>query len=191
MAQKKVNKVNEEIETTVESVEEKNVVVEKVAKVEPKKERVFAQNDPILCRSVTAGWLGVSGKSGQLYTFSNYGDECEIEYGDLFALKNRKSDYLYDPLFVIEDEELLENARWKDLGQFYSESIYGKDNVEQIINLSPTGFKNALKQLPKGLLNAVKMEISKRIEEGTFDSLKKINIIDDVCGTDFKHIIPD
>ena len=38
--------------------------------------------------SVTPGWLGVSGKSGMYYVFSNYGDEAEIEYGDLFALKN-------------------------------------------------------------------------------------------------------
>ena len=84
---------------------------------EKKKTRVFKQTDPILCRSVTPGWLGVSGKSGMYYVFANYGDEAEIEYGDLFALKNSHSRYLYDPLFVIEDDELLENARWKDIAE--------------------------------------------------------------------------
>lgn len=70
---------------TAKKVEEEATTV----KVEEKKKaRVFKQTDPILCRSVTPGWLGVSGKSGMYYVFSNYGDEAEIEYGDLFALKN-------------------------------------------------------------------------------------------------------
>jgi hypothetical protein len=175
--------VNEEIKenTSTETIEEVKETV--------KKERTFTQTDPILCRSVTPGWLGVSGKSGMYYVFSNYGDETEIEYGDLFALKNKHSRYLYDPLFVIEDDELLENPRWKDIAEFYSDKVYGMDDINDVLNKPNTTFKSTLKSLPKGLLKAVTVEVAKRIEDGSFDSLKKIQILDEVCGTDFGKMI--
>ena len=60
------------------------IAVDTVSQKEKKKTaRTFSQNDPILCRSVTPGWLGVAGKSGMYYVFSNYGDEAEIERIDI------------------------------------------------------------------------------------------------------------
>lgn len=156
---------------------------------EKKKQRTFSQNDPILCRSVTPGWLGVSGKSGMYYVFANYGDETEIEYGDLFALKNRHSKYIYDPLFVIEDEELLENPRWKDIAEFYSDKVYGMDDINNVLNKPNNSFKSTLISLPKGLQKAITVEVAKRIEDGSFDSLKKIRVLDEVCGTDFAKML--
>ena len=153
--------------------------------------RQFNQTDPILCRSVTAGWLGVSGKSGQYYVFTDYGDECEIEYQDLFALKSKHSNYIYAPHFVIEDEELLENPRWADVAQFYDTEVYTMDDVDQILNLPANNFEAALKKLPKGLAKSLQVRVAQKIEDGTFDSLKKIKIIDDTYGTDFRSILAE
>lgn len=162
-----------------------------VAETEVKttKPKTFSQTDTILCRSVTPGWLGVPGKSGMYYVFANYGDETEIEYGDLFALKNSHSRYIYDPLFVIEDEELLENPRWKDISEFYSDKVYGMDDINNVLNKPNNAFKNTLTTLPKGLLKAITVEVAKRIEDGTFDSIRKIKALDEVCGTDFGKMI--
>ena len=170
------------------AVEKKTTTVKKE---EPTTEiKQFNQNDLILCRSVTAGWLGVSGKSGQYYVFENFGDECEIEYQDLFALKSRHSQYIYAPLFVIENEELLENPRWKDVAQFYDEKVFQED-IDEILNLPIGSFETTLKALPKGLAKALQVKVAEKIEEGTFDSLKKIKIIDDVFGTDFRSILAE
>ena len=158
----------------------------------PKKEpRQFNQHDLILCRSVTAGWLGCGGKSGQYYIFENFGDECEIEYQDLFALKQRRSPYLYSPLFVIEDEELLENPRWTDIQKFYDEKVYTMEDIDATLNIPIAKFEDALKKLPKGLAKSLQVEVAKRIEDGTFDSLKKIRVIDEVFGTDFRSILAE
>lgn len=189
----------EEQETVNEIVADEAVVepVKKTTKTKPaaKKEqtsaRQFAQTDLILCRSVTPGWLGVSGKSGAYYVFNNVGDETEIEYQDLMALKSKRSRYLYDPLFVIEDDELLANPRWKDIATFYEEEVYGIDDIDEVLNIPVLKFKSTLQRLPKGLVKALTVEVAHRIEEGTFDSLKKIKIIDEVCGTDFRHILAD
>lgn len=182
---------------TAENVE--NLVVEtqkesatKKATVEPKKQvRQFNQTDLILCRSVTAGWLGVSGKSGQYYVFENFGDECEIEYQDLFALKSRHSNYIYAPHFIIEDEELLENPRWADVAKFYEDEVYTLEDVNAVLNQPISSFKAALKAMPKGLAKSLQVEVSSRIEDGTFDSLQKIKIIDEVFGTDFRSILAE
>lgn len=149
----------------------------------------YAQTDLITCRSVTAGWLGMPGKSGQYYVFANAGDIQDVEYGDLFSLKTKHSSYLYDPLIVIEDEELLENPRWKDIADFYNEKVYGMDDINEVLNLPIKSFEVAVKNIPKGLKRAMTVEVAKRIEDGTFDSLKKIKIIDEECGTDFHSIL--
>lgn len=164
----------------------------KTTKTAPKKEyRQFNQTDLILCRSVTAGWLGVSGKSGQYYVFENFGDECEIEYQDLFALKSRHSNYIYAPHFVIEDEELLENPRWADVAKFYDEEVYTLEDVDAVLNLPTTNFKSALQQLPRGLAKSLQVKVAEKIEDGTFDSLQKIKMIDEVFGTDFRSILAE
>lgn len=179
----------EKVETSVEE----NIVEEAVAEEVPApaaEPRQFNQNDLVLCRSVTAGWLGVSGKSGQYYVFENFGDECEIEYQDLFALKSRRSNYIYAPLFVIEDEELLENPRWKDVAQFYDEKVFRED-IDEVLNLPVSSFKKALEALPKGLAKALQVKVAEKIEDGSFDSLSKIKIIDEVYGTDFRNILAE
>lgn len=164
----------------------------KTTKTAPKKEyRQFNQTDLILCRSVTAGWLGVSGKSGQYYVFENFGDECEIEYQDLFALKSRHSNYIYAPHFVIEDEELLENPRWADVAKFYDEEVYTLEDVDAVLNLPTANFKSALQKLPRGLAKSLQVKVAEKIEDGTFDSLQKIKMIDEVFGTDFRSILAE
>jgi len=123
--------------TVPETTEKVTNVAEEPTVKEPKKKepRQFNQNDLILCRSVTTGWLGCAGKSGQYYVFENFGDECEIEYQDLFALKSRRSNYIYAPHFIIEDEELLENPRWADVAKFYEEEVYSVKDLDEILNL--------------------------------------------------------
>ena len=181
---------NEEVVLTPE-VEEVVIKKEEPKKTEVRQKEIrqFNQHDLILCRSVTAGWLGCGGKSGQYYIFENFGDECEVEYQDLFALKQRRSPYIYAPLFVIEDEELLDNPRWEDVKKFYYDKVYTMDDINEILNLPIGQFEDALKKLPKGLAKSLQVEVAKRIEDGTFDSLRKIKIIDEVYETDFKSII--
>lgn len=177
--------------TTTKTVKPKvEVPVETVVEEVIREPRKFAQNEPILCRSVTPGGLIVNGRSGQKYVFSNAGDEVEIEFQDLNSLKNSHSNFLYKPLLIIENEELLENPRWVDLAKFYEEKVYGMDDIEEVLNMPLSNFKSTLEKLPKGLLRQLQLVVSQRIEEGTFDSLNKIKAIDEICGTDLMKMLP-
>lgn len=149
----------------------------------------YGQQDLIPCRSITQGMLLMTGKQSRItYRWAAYGDLVMVEYRDLYSLKSSRSQYLYDPLFIIEEDELLSDPRWKDLADLY-DNMYDKGDISAILNLPPNQFKSVLKQIPKGLLNAVKIEVATRMDAGTFDSILKLRAVDEICGTDLENLI--
>ncbi len=151
--------------------------------------RKFKSDDLICVRSVTQGELILPGKkTGILYRWSAFGDVTEVEYQDLYSLKSSRSSYIYSPMFVIEDEELLADPRWKDIVAIY-EQMYDAQNFNEILKLPTQKFRTVLKQLPEGYKNALKIEIATRLDKGTFDSISKIKAVDEICGTDFMSLL--
>ena len=163
---------------TEESVEQE------VKKPVAKTPRKYAPDDLIPCRSVTYGELLLSApKSKLMYVWANYNDVTEVEFQDLQALKSTRSNYLFRPRIVIEDEELVE--QWsKDFKDMYSKIIHV--DVEEIFDLPLGKFKTALKNAPKGVQQAVKNIAGEKIMNGSLDSLAKLKAIDDILGTDLK-----
>lgn len=167
----------------------KTVATEEKTVAHKKQSKKYEAHDLILVRSITQGTLLLPGKkSGILYRWQSYGDVSEVEYQDLYTLKASKSRYLYKPFFVIEDQELLEDPLWKDLAKLYEETFDISD-INTVINLPQGDFEATLSKLPEGFRDAVKYEISNRIESGTFDSLNKIRTVDRICGTDLMSTI--
>lgn len=167
----------------------KEVITEESAEQEVKKPvaktpRKYAPDDLIPCRSVTYGELLLSApKSKLMYVWANYNDVTEVEFQDLQALKSTRSNYLFRPRIVIEDEELVE--QWsKDFKDMYSKITHV--DVEEIFDLPLGKFKTALKNAPKGVQQAVKNIAGEKIMNGSLDSLAKIKAIDDILGTDLK-----
>ena len=164
----------------------KEVITEESAEQEVKKPtpRKYAPDDLIPCRSVTYGELLLSApKSKLMYVWANYNDVTEVEFQDLQALKSTRSNYLFRPRIVIEDEELVE--QWsKDFKDMYSKITHV--DVEEIFDLPLGKFKTALKNAPKGVQQAVKNIAGEKIMNGSLDSLAKIKAIDDILGTDLR-----
>ena len=162
-----------------ESAEE---VVEK-----PKKElRKFAQDDMILCKSVTYGELLLPGKKSKLlYIWSNYGDTTEVEFQDLQALRSTRSTYLMNPYFVIEDEELLE--QWPELKALYDKTM--ALDIDSLFSLPINQFKKRLRDIPVGFKDPIKNIAGEKIRNGSLDSIAKINALDEILGTELKLMI--
>lgn len=167
--------VTEEVQPVIDATSEKKTVSVK----EP------SGDTYIPCRSVTGGELICkASENGETYHFSDYGDVTEITYSDLNSLRAKKSAFIFDPCFIIEDEDILELPRWKEVKKFY-ESMYGSEDIDYVLELPNSKFKAALEKLPKGLQRALCTKVASQLEAGTFDSLQKIKILDEVCGTDF------
>lgn len=178
----RVTKVEKPIETPIEETVETPVTKEVVV------EKEFKSDDLIPCRSMTRGELLMVGKkTKEVYVWAEYGDVTEVEYQDLLALKASKSAFIFDVMFFIEDEDLINTAKWNEVKKLYEE-IYA-DDVTVLLEMDNKSFESALNSLPKGLKKAVITEIATRMEEGTFDSLQKIRIVDSVCGTDLNCLL--
>ena len=160
---------------------------EEVIKETPKKTpRKFAQDEMIPCRSVTYGELLYPAKKSQLlYTWANYGDVTEVEFQDLQALRSTRSQYLNDPKFIIEDEELLE--QWPEFKKLY-ENVALID-TDKLFALPLNQFKAKLRNIPAGFRDSLKNVASAKILDGTLDSLAKINAMDEILSTDLKLLI--
>ena len=172
---------NENVEISTEDIKEK--VTKTVAK---KTVRKFDQDEPIMCRSVTYGELLLPGKKSKLlYTWANYGDRTEVEYQDLQALRSTRSKYLNAPLFVIEDEELVE--QWPEFKDLYNK--VAEVDADSLFDLPINQFKKQLSNLPAGFKDAIKNIASAKIMDGGLDSIAKINAIDEILGTDLKFLI--
>ena len=156
------------------------------AETEPvKTTKSWGINDEINCTSVTSGELIMIGaKTHNLYRWMDYGDTQAVEYQDLRAEKfNAKSRYIYDPLFVISDEDLLATPEFAAVKDRYN-NMLSVDDVYKIFSLDTVSFRKTLESLPVGLRNSVKSIAVTKIEDGTFDSIQKIKIMDEILQTD-------
>lgn len=180
--------VSEPIEDDLFDDEESEPVAEPVKVRKPKAaaKKTFEQTDRIPCHSVTQGGLYVEGsKTRVLYTFSNYGDETEIEYRDLVGFINAKSEFIFHPDFIIDDPDFI--AEFPQLEKFYAESYDVKD-LGAILKLPVNQMIEKIKQLPKGAAENIKILASAQVSDGRLDSVKKIKELNEFFGIDLNLI---
>jgi len=160
---------------------EKDVVLESepvTDKIKPKHK--FEETDGILCRSVTSGKLIMIGKkTGMKYEWGDYGREYEVEYRDLVIAVRTRAGFVFNPLFIIEDEDFLEE--FPIVKKFYEES-YNIDELDAIIDLPLKEMKKALLALPPGATHNFKSLAAKAVVDKRLDSLEKIRLLDEMFG---------
>lgn len=171
-------------EEIVETEVDEEVDVKPVRKVNKPK------HDPselIECSSVVFGELILIGpKTHMRYSWANEGDVREVEYQDLVSWRALHHRYLFDPMIVIEDEDIREE--WKaDLGKLY-DNLQTVD-LKALFNLPQRQFVAQLKQLPPSMKSSVQNMAYAMIQDKTLDSLRKIEALDEILGTELKMMI--
>ena len=148
----------------------------------PKKRKKFDPSDGVVCRSVTQGGLFMDGLKTQIpYRWMDYGDEVDVEYRDLVAAVKAKSPFIFNPYFIVDDEDFVEE--FPQLKKFYTES-YSAGDLKEILSLPPHEMLSKMKTLPKGALESLKNIASTQVATGKLDSVKKIKALDEFFGTD-------
>ena len=170
-----------------------NVAVEEVSeapvKKTAKKIKEYKNGDMIPCRSVTAGEMFCSGKKSDiLYKWADQGAIEDVRYEDLIYMRDSRSSYVFNPRFVIEDDELLATKGWEKVQLVYDD-LFTKKDIEDILNLPLAQFTGVLAKLPKSVQNTIKVVVADRIENGTFDSVNKIKAIDATLDSDLMCLI--
>lgn len=173
--------------TSVEDVVEEEVIKE----VKPNQKKVNKpKHEPgelIPCRSVRFGELRLIGpKTRMPYSWANEGDVREVEYQDLLSWKALGSKYLYEPMIIIEDEDICEEWR-ADFGKLYDD--LQQIDLKALFKLPLGRFKAQLQKLPTGMKSTVQNMAYAMIQDGTLDSLSMIKAIDEILGTELKMLI--
>ena len=166
------------------------VVVEEVVNKPVSKKVNKVKHDPselVSCRSVRFGELILIGpKTRMPYSWANEGDIRDVEYQDLVSWKALHSRYLFEPMIIIEDEDICEE--WKsDLGSLY-DSIQQID-LKEMFKLPHRQFVSQLKKLPDGMKSTVQNMAYAMIQDGTLYDLRTIKAIDEILGTELKMMI--
>lgn len=183
MPAKKVNTKTTKVENENENeiIEEVNNE-EKEVQVNKKEKKVFGQAEGVMCRSVMHGELFFQGaKTGMLYQFFDYGDESEIEYRDLATAVRSKSRFVFDPCFIVEDEDFLEE--FPNLKKFYADQYSVKD-LKGILKLDKEDMIATINNLPKGAMDNMKTIVVNQMRNGSLYDIHKIRALDEIFGTE-------
>ena len=161
-----------------ETVDIKEPVIEQPVK----QKKVFTDSDYILCRSVTSGGLNITSQSGNLYEFSDYGEECDINYRDLVTLIRRGSDHVFLPRFIILDDDFLED--FPTVKKVYGK-MYTREDLEEILELPNSQMVREIEKLPNETREVMRNLIATNMANGKFDSISKARDLSKVFGSDF------
>lgn len=165
----------------MESEEAAEEVKEEKTVKKPKK-KTFQPSEGIKCRSVVQGGLFMDGQKTQMqYRWTDYGDEVEVEYRDLVAEVRTRSPFVFNPFFIVDDEDFINE--FPQLKQFYMQS-YSVRELRDILNLPVGEMVSKMKTLPKGAVESLKTIASSQVASGRLDSVKKIKALDEFFGTD-------
>ena len=176
---------------TKKSTVETDEIIETVEEVKPASKKVNkVKHDPneyVPCRSVRFGELILIGpKTHTPYRWTNEGDVAEVEYQDLMSWKALRHKYLFEPMIIIEDEDIVEE--WNsDLGKLYAE--LQNIDVKALFRLPHRQFVAQLKKLPAGMKTTVQNMAYSMIQDRTLYDLRIIDAIDEILGTELKMMI--
>ena len=151
-----------------------------------KEKRKFLQTDFIMCRSVVTGGLFFEGsKTKQVYQWNDYGDETEVEYRDLVAEVRAKSNFIFSPWFIVEDEDFIEE--FPQLKQFYAQYLSVRD-LKAIINLPINQMAKKISELPNGAKETLRTIAASMVSSRAVDSVAKIKKLDEIFETDMEFL---
>ena len=167
----------------------KNTEAEVEAPAATKTPRKYEPTDTIMCHSIFPGTFLFSGpKSKIVYPFEAPGDENPIEYQDLLAAMMSKKKSIMAPYIVIDDEELLEDFRWKQVKKTYDDMFAIKD-MDRFLAMPFETFEKAFNELPIGVKKNVMLEISARVRDGRFSEMRQIRLVDEACSSNIAVLL--
>lgn len=169
------------VKTQPEVVETATPVEETVNKIPQK--AGFQPTDPILCRSITAGYLAMKGLKTQInYVWANYNDETEVEYQDLVSAVRGSYSQVFEPLFIIENDDFLKE--FPQLEKLYV-NIYKDNDFDEILRLPVDEMIDTISHMPAALQDSMKSVIGDQVRSGALDSMRRITALENLYKTDF------
>lgn len=121
-----------------------------------------------------------SQRTGEVFQWSEFGDEQEIELRELRNVRNSNKSFFINNWFMFNDEDdwVID---YLGVRQFYKNAI-SIDSFDSIFEKKPTELKKLLNELSEGQKKSVAYRASQLIAEKKIDSLSVISALEDTLG---------
>lgn len=119
-----------------------------------------------------------SKRTGREWKWTNYGQMDNMELSELVAMRNAHRRYLEEPWLMILEESVVE---YLGLSKVY-ENCIKPDEIDAYFKLGIDKMREILEKAPNGMKQLIIATATEKIASGTFDSRKKIKMIEEVSG---------
>ena len=114
-------------------------------------------------------------------TFADIDDVQEIEFRDLDYAARKGDKMMFKPRFVVQDADFI--ALHPELDDLYS-TLHSTNDLRDILKMTPSQMEKAIYSLPIGAQEALKTIATSMVDDGTLDSVKRIQTLDSIFGTE-------
>lgn len=129
-------------------------------------------NEEIEVKCIVQGGLIYVTSQGFEIIWDEYGDVNYIPYKELIYMANKYKRFFTEP-WVIMDEDVLKDLR---VIRYYKK-IIDYENIDSIFTKTPAQLKKTLQDVSEGTLRLIADRATAKIKDGSLDSLKKIEIL--------------
>lgn len=147
----------------------------------------FRDTDMIPCRSVRGNRvIYASSRTGLVYDWPEFDAVVPVAYADLLNMYGSQSDYLYTPFILIEDEDLY--LQWQSrLVPIYADWL-DLSNPDSVFQQNDFMFEQFITNASKSMRELIVTTAVHLIKHGGDVTVRKLQIIDDVCGTALREL---
>lgn len=171
----KASKVSEASDITVDVVSSQQ---------EPEEHKSYRPSEIDLHQYVTVrnGFQGrlvyQSKRTGELFIWEQFGDEQEMELGELKNAKNSNKKYFVNNWFMFDDPWIVD---FLGVNKFYKFAVSVKD-FDRVFTMSPDELEDVISKLSDGQKKSVAYRARQMIADGEIDSNRVINTLERCLG---------
>ena len=140
--------------------------------------RVKKDIDPNTVVSVRNGFQGtliyISNRTGERFTWDSFGDEQDMDLKELKNAKNSSKLFFENNWFLIDDPEIID---YLGVTKYYENSLK-YDSFDDLFEKKPSEIKEILSKISNGQKLSVIYRAKQLIEDGSIDSIKTINALE-------------
>lgn len=146
-----------------------------------RKKREIDRFEQIGVMNVTNGKLiYTSRKTGAEWIWSEYGDIEYMEFQELLTMRSSQRRFFDEPFILVMDDDAVE---YLGLTKMY-ENIKNPQQIDDVFKMNQADFQEVLEKSPKGIQHLIISRAKELYEKGEFDSVRKINFINERFKTD-------
>lgn len=164
------------VETTTESASER--------KPDPTpsiKAKEFKANDVVVVRNGFHGKLVYrSRKTGELFEWDDFGDEQEMEIGELKSARGNCKEFFSNNWFMFDDPAVID---YLNLGRYYKYAVRVED-FDNLFKKPADEVESIVSGMSAGQKRSVAYRARQMIKDGTIDSMRVINALEKSLGVE-------